>query len=107
MSNNMFDTPIKDWYAATFDDPIVEDMPYYINEVADRLQPYIDRGLFFREDPITFATYMTALREGVQVYNLMGRAADSVVRERIFMQLSEMTEIDYDAIYNMWLRSGD
>lgn len=41
--------------------------------------------------------------KGEEVYTLLGGYADSVIRERCFEKLAELTEQSYDTIYNKWL----
>lgn len=50
----------------------------------------------------TFADVWDALDNGENVYDVIG-ADDSIVRERVFDHLAELTGKDYDVIYNMWL----
>lgn len=41
------------------------------------------------------------------VYKLLGGESDSIIRERCFMKLSELTEQEYDTIYTKWLNTED
>lgn len=50
----------------------------------------------------TFADVWDALDNGEDVYAVIG-ADDSIVRERVFEHLAELTGKDYDVIYNMWM----
>lgn len=50
----------------------------------------------------TFADVWDALDNGEDVYDAIG-ADDSIVRERVFGRLAELTGKDYDVIYDMWL----
>lgn len=45
--------------------------------------------------------------KGKDVYELLGRDADSIVRERCFQKLSELTEQTYENIYNKWLNTEE
>lgn len=45
--------------------------------------------------------------KGHDVYELLGGDADSVVRERCFEKLSELTKQNYNVIYNKWLNRED
>lgn len=45
--------------------------------------------------------------KGNQVYKLLGGDSDSIIRERCFQKLSELTNQDYKDIYNKWLDYND
>lgn len=45
--------------------------------------------------------------KGSDVYELLGGDSDSIVRERCFQKLSELTEQTYDTIYNKWLNKAE
>ena len=45
--------------------------------------------------------------KGSQVYQLLGGDSDSLVRERCFSKLAELTGESYNSIYNKWLSSPD
>ena len=53
-------------------------------------------------DGVTFKDVLYALKTGEDVYDTFG-AEDSIIRERIFSELSEIMDVDYDEIYYMWL----
>ena len=40
--------------------------------------------------------------EGYDVYNILG-VGDSMIRERVFEELSKILGVDYDVIYQKWL----
>ena len=68
------------------------------------LDRYSDDELGFDlADDVTFANILEALNDGIDVYDVMG-AGDSVIRERIFQELSELLHVDYDVIYDLWLK---
>ena len=77
-------TKIKDWYMETY--------------------PTDECGHFLR-DNATFMGLLTTLFTGNDVYDYFGEA-DSLIRERIFDKLSDITGMVYDEIYNMWLGKG-
>ena len=54
----------------------------------------------------TFADVWNALKSKKDVYAAIG-ADDSIVRERVFQHLCELTGKKYDTVYNMWLRSAN
>ena len=45
--------------------------------------------------------------KGSDVYELLGGDADSIIRERCFTKLAELTGQNYNSIYNKWLNSPD
>lgn len=47
-------------------------------------------------------TFMEVLSDTENAYDLIG-VTDSVVRERVFEELSKRTNIPYEKIYNMWM----
>lgn len=55
-------------------------------------------------DKITFKGFWAYLSQGYDVYDVL-EVADSLIRERVFGKLSEIYAVDYDVVYNMWLRS--
>ena len=71
-------------------------LDYYVNEY-----PTDELGSELKD--ISFADVWDALNShGKDIYDVIG-VGDSVVRERIFDRLSEITNLDYDAIYYLWL----
>ena len=77
------DELVVDWYKEAFptDTDMFEDM---------------------EEAGSTFADVWDALDNGEDVYAVIG-ADDSIVRERVFEHLAELTGKDYDVIYDMWM----
>lgn len=75
------ETSIKEWYMSAF--------------------PTDELGCELN-DSSTFAHLLTALDNGQDVYDVLG-VGDSIIRERVFRQLSEMMNVDYSYIYNKWL----
>ena len=56
----------------------------------------------------TFLDLNNLLNSGKgDVYKLLGGESDSIIRERCFMKLSELTEQEYDTIYTKWLNTED
>ena len=53
----------------------------------------------------TFQDVIDALESGEDVYEVIG-ADDSIVRERVFEELSKLTGKDYDYFYDMWLHTN-
>ena len=82
------DSSIRDWY----------------------MNAYPDDELGADLKDITFADMLGILTDGKNFYEETN-VADSVVRERLFTELSELAELtyavqyDYQTIYNMWLNS--
>ena len=67
------------------------------------LSDYPDDELGLELSDATFADVLDALNNGVDVYDIMG-VGDSVIRERIFDRLASMLDVDYDVIYDLWLK---
>ena len=76
---------IKNWYCAAY--------------------PTDDLGKEIPQD-ITFKDLFNALDHGEDVYELLGDAADSIIRERCFVRLSDIMDCDYSYIYDQWLYGG-
>ncbi len=72
---------VKDWYCERYPD--------------DELGEKINADLKFSE-------VVTELQNGDNIYESIG-VGDSVVRERIFTELSDRMSVSYDEIYIMWL----
>lgn len=64
----------------------------------DRMANDIKRG-------ITFKDVYNALVKGEEFYDFVG-AHDSIVRERIFMELEERNFGNYRKLYNLWMNRG-
>ena len=52
----------------------------------------------------TFLDLFEALDNYADVYDVLG-VRDSVVRERAFAKLAELIEVDYEYVYEQWLRA--
>lgn len=81
-ANGPFDAPIKDWYVKA----------YPTDDLGERLNG-------------TFKGALQTLLRGDDIYDYIG-VGDSLIRERLFSQLSKMLDVDYDEIYNLWLEEG-
>lgn len=82
-ANGPFDAPIKDWYMGAYKE----------DDLGDRLNG-------------TFKGAIQTLLRGEDIYDYIG-IGDSLIRERLFSQLSKMLDVDYDEIYNVWLNEGE
>lgn len=72
---------IKDFYAKAYPtDDIVED----INK------------------NVTFQEVYDSLSLGKDIYKTIG-ASDSLVRERVFLELAHKKQVEYGTIYDLWL----
>ena len=80
------ETNIKSWYMKEF--------------------PTDDVGKTLNDD-VTFKIAYEKLPLGSGFYDVIGGYADTVVRERIFEELSKIYNCSYDDIYNIWLEGGD
>ena len=68
------------------------------------LDTYSDDELGWEIDPYaTFEDLLDALDDGKDIYNMC--ADDSVVRERVFEKLAEILKVDYDVIYDKWMKN--
>lgn len=54
---------------------------------------------------ITFQDVFECLQVGYDVYALLG-GVDSIIRERVFEQLSTLMDVSYDVVYYQWLNHG-
>lgn len=75
------DVKIKDWYTSFYPD--------------DEAGQEIDELITFREA-------YHAMQMGDDFYETTGNV-DSIVRERIFERMSDVFNVTYDDIYNLWL----
>lgn len=53
------------------------------------------------KDNVTFLQLYRALKDNTDIYNLLG-IADSTVRERVFKELANILNTNYDYVYNIW-----
>jgi hypothetical protein len=54
----------------------------------------------------TFDGLVRVLNNYEDVYEYIG-VSDSLIRERVFWNLSEITTTEYSVIYDLWLESAD
>ena len=56
------------------------------------------------DNSITFQQLLNELIKGNgdNIYGIIG-VDDSLIRERVFLRLSEIMNIEYEYIYNLWL----
>lgn len=76
-------TKIKEWY--------IKEYPM------DELGVEIDNEITFEDLFVVLDTYK-------DVYKALN-VCDSIVRERTFSKLAEIVNVDYDYIYEQWLRA--
>lgn len=57
------------------------------------------------DDKITFWSLYTMMSQGYNVYSLL-EVSDSLVRERVFEKLSTILGIEYNIIYDKWLKGS-
>lgn len=81
------ETKIKDWYIKEYPDDI---------EMGEEMN-----------DNVTFQDLFEALDNYQDVYEVLGGESDSIVRERCFSKLAELMDVDYNYIYEQWLKSSD
>ena len=53
-------------------------------------------------DSVTFQEVYDSLRLGKDIYKTIG-ASDSLVRERVFLELANKRQVEYGTIYDLWL----
>lgn len=53
---------------------------------------------------ITFVELLAAIKNGKDFYDLIG-VSDSVIRERVFVQMALLFGLKYDDIYEIWLNN--
>lgn len=83
MEENRLKLNVKEWYRGEYPtDDLVEEI----------------------KDTVTFEDVFEALDNYRDIYNEIG-TTDSLVRERIFNKLAILMEVDYDYIYDQWLKS--
>ena len=83
MEENKLKLNVKEWYKGEYPtDDLVEEI----------------------KDTVTFEDIFEALDNYKDIYDIIG-VTDSLVRERIFEKLAELMEVDYDYVYDQWLRS--
>lgn len=60
---------------------------------------YVNKG-------VRYIDVLSALLKGEEVYDLLGKNADSFDRVNIFNTLSELMNCDYDSIYLLWVKNN-
>lgn len=78
------DKKIKEWYISNYPD----------DEVGQEI-----------DDVLTFEELYHAMKMNDDFYDTIGEGIDSVVRERIFTEMSYIFNVSYDDIYNLWLKA--
>jgi hypothetical protein len=53
-------------------------------------------------DDLTWPALLEGMRKHEDMDNILG-VCDSLIRERVFARLSQLTMLPYDVFYNMWL----
>lgn len=71
---------IKEWYQVTYKD----------DELGDNI------------NEISWSDLWAGLCKGTDVYDIIG-VGDSIIRERLFEELANTLECDYDVVYYTWL----
>ena len=54
----------------------------------------------------TFVGLLATLYDGGDVYDYIG-VGDSIIRERLFEELANQLNKDYDYVYDLWLKDVD
>lgn len=85
MNESYMNGKIRNWYMRAYPD---DEVGAFLNEWA------------------TWQDLFDALEMYRNVYDVLGENADSLVRERCFGKLAEIMDVDYDYIYDQWLRAA-
>lgn len=56
------------------------------------------------DDSLTYYDIYVGMANGKDIYEMLN-VSDSLVRERVFMSLSELMDVDYIFIYYLWLNN--
>ena len=65
--------------------------------------PTDELGMELKDDT-NFTGLLNELITNNDVYEYIG-VGDSIIRERLFMELSEILKCSYDYVYNLWLNN--
>lgn len=84
MEENKLKLNVKEWYRGE----------YSTDDLVEKIK-----------DTVTFEDVFEALDNYEDIYEVIGNGIDSIVRERIFNKLATLMEVDYDYIYDQWLKS--
>lgn len=83
MEDNL-DVKVKDWYLENYP---TDECGHYLSDTA------------------TFVGMYTTLAMHKDIYDYIGEG-DSVIRERLFSHLCDILDMDYDEIYDLWVKAG-
>lgn len=72
---------------------------WYVSEYADD-----EAGLTLNAN-VSFIDLMGALLKGICIYSVLGGYADSIIRERVFVKMAEIYNVEYSKIYELWLKA--
>ena len=66
-----------------------------------------DKDVEYIKDDITFVNVLADMQKGADFYEIVfaEQYSDSLMRERIFAILSQVSGINYDRIYSIWLNN--
>jgi len=79
----MYNSNVKNWYVET----------YPTDKLGQNINPKIE-----------FTNVFDTLNNYGDIYQLIG-VSDSIIRERLFQKLSEITKQTYKEIYDKWLEA--
>ena len=65
--------------------------------------PTDELGIELKDDT-NFTGLLNELITNNDIYGYIG-VVDSIIRERLFMELSEILKCSYDYVYNLWLNN--
>lgn len=78
------DKSVKEWYISSYPN----------DEVGQEI-----------DNVLTFEELYHAMKMNDDFYETIGEGIDSIVRERIFTEMSYIFNVSYDDIYNLWLKA--
>lgn len=84
IENPGINTNVRDWYMNAYPD----------DELGDEINP-----------DISFKDVLDRMNKGEDIYDII-EVGDSLVREGVFIGLSQTFNIEYDVIYNKWLNEN-
>lgn len=85
LNYNIMRTKVREWYTQT----------YKTDELGQNINPQI-----------TFSDIFATLVAKEDIYEAL-RVGDSLIRERVFERMTELTNLEYEYFYNLWLESAE
>ena len=83
--DSALDEKVKDWYVKE----------YPTDDMGEDIDP-----------EVSFMDVFHALDNYEDIYDVLG-VGDSIIRERVFTELADRMDVDYDYIFDQWLKAAD